>query len=52
MKYNRQRIICVALITCYEDLTLAGANDNKKFRKTVKPLFGSKTKSKSQTALV
>ena len=52
MKYKRQRIICVALLTYYEDLTLTGANDNKKLWKTVKPLFGNKAKGKSQTAVV
>ena len=57
MKYNKQRNICVALLTktkrkYYEDLRLSYVNDNKKFWKTVKPLFGNKIKCKSQTTLV
>ena len=57
MKYNKQRNICVALLRktkrkYYEDFRLSYVNDNKKFRKTVKPLFGNKTKCKIQRALV
>ena len=55
MKYNKQRNIGVALLRktkrkYYEDLRLSDANDNKKFWKTVEPLFGNKIKYKSQTA--
>ena len=57
MKYNKQRNICVALLRktkrkYYEALKLSDANDNKKFWKTAKPLFGNKIKCKSQIALV
>ena len=56
MKYNKQRNIGVALLRktkskYYEDLRLSDANDNKKFWKTVEPLFGNKIKYKSQTTL-
>ena len=36
----------------FKDFKLSDINDNKKFWKTVKPLFGNKIKHKSQTALV
>ena len=57
MKYNKQRNICVALHRktkrkYFKDLRLSDVNDNKKFWKTVKPLFGNKIKCKSQIALV
>ena len=57
MKYNKQRNIRVALLRktkrkYYEDLRLSDVNDNKKFWKTVKPLFGNKSRCKSQIALV
>ena len=57
MKYNKQRNICVALLRktkrkYYEALKLSDANDNKKFWKTAKPLFGNKIKCKSQIELV
>ena len=56
MKYNKQRNICVTFLRktkrkYYEDLRLSDANDNKKFWKTLKPLFGNKIKCKSQIAL-
>ena len=57
MKYSKQRNICVALLRktkrkYYKDLRLSDVNDNKKFWKTIKPLFGNKIKCKSQVALV
>ena len=57
IKYSEQRNICVALLRktkrkYYEALKLSDVNDNKKFWKTVKPLFGNKIKCKSQIALV
>ena len=55
MKYNKQRNVCVALLRKtkrkhYENLRLSDVNDNKKFWKTVKPLFGNKIKCKRQIA--
>ena len=49
MKYNKQKNICVALLwktkrKYCEALKLSDVNDNKKFLKTVKPLFGNKIK--------
>ena len=57
MKYSKQRNICVALLRktkrkYYKDLRLSDVNDNKKFWKTIKSLFGNKIKCKSQVALV
>ena len=49
MKYNKQKNICVASLRktkrkYYEALKLSDVNDNKKFLKTVKPLFENKIK--------
>ena len=57
MKYKKKRNICVALLRktkrkYYEALKLSDVNDNKKFWKTVKPLFGNKIKCKGLLALV
>ena len=57
MKYNKERNICTALLRktkrkYYEDLRLSDVNNNKKFWKTGKPLFGNKIKCKSQIAQI
>ena len=56
MKCNKHKNIWLNLLRkikkkYYEDLKLSDVNDNRKFWKTIKPLFGNKIKSKSQIAL-
>ena len=55
-KYNNQGNICVGLVKktkrkYYKDLRLSDVNDNKKFWKTVKSLFGDKIKYKKSSSI-
>ena len=55
--YNKQRNICVSLIkqeikSLLSNLKTKDVNDNKTFRKTVKPLFTDKVQIKSKITLM
>ena len=55
--YKKQINICVSLLRkakgkYYRDLSMADVTDNKKFRKTVKPLSGNKIKRNPNITLV
>ena len=56
LRYNKQRNLCVTLLRkakkkYYTDLKMSDINDNKKFWKNVKPIFGNKNKGNRTTAL-
>ena len=56
LRYNKQRNICVTLLSkakkkCYSDAKISDINDNKKFWKSVKPIFGNKNKGNKTIAL-
>ena len=51
-KYKKQRNVCVYLLKndrkdCYENIYSSSLTDSNKFWKTLKPIFGSKIKSKN-----
>ena len=55
--YNKQRNICVSLIkqeikSLLSNLKTKDVNDNKTFRKAVKPLFTDKVQIKSKITLM
>ena len=57
IRYKKQINVCVLLLRKakrkhYEDPIISGVNDNKKFWKRVKPLFGHKIKGNPNIALV
>ena len=56
LRYNKQRNLCVTLLRkakkkYYTDLKMSDINDNKKFWKNVKPIFGNKNKGNKSKAL-
>ena len=57
VRYKKQRNVCVFLLkkakkNYFENLDLCDVNDNKKFWKTVKPVFANKIKSTNNITLV
>ena len=55
-KYRKQRNICVHLLrrakrNYYNDLDLSNVTDNRKFWKTIRPLFANKIKVKNKITL-
>ena len=54
-KYRKQRNICVHLLRRakrnYNDLDLSNVTDNRKFWKTIRPLFANKIKVKNKITL-
>ena len=55
-KYRKQRNICVHLLrrakrNYYNDLNLSNVTDNRKFWKTIRPLFANKVKVKNKITL-
>ena len=55
-KYRKQRNICVHLLrrakrNYYNDLDLSNVMDNRKFWKTIRPLFANKIKVKNKITL-
>ena len=56
-KYKKQRNVCVYLLKkakkdYYENIDVSNLTDSNKFWKTVKPIFGSKIKSRNSITLV
>ena len=56
LRYDKQRNLCVTLLRkakkkYYTDLKMSEINDNKKFWKNVKPIFGNKSKGNKNIAL-
>ena len=55
LRYNKQRNLCVTLLRkikkYYTDLKMSDINDNKKFWKNVKPIFGNKNKGNKTIVL-
>ena len=51
MRYNKQRLLRKAKKKYYTDLKMSDINDNKKFWKNVKPIFGNKNKGNKTIAL-
>ena len=56
-KYKKQRNVCVYLLkkgkeVYYENFDISNLTDSNKVWKTVKPIFGSKIKSKNSITLV
>ena len=56
LKYNKQRNLCVTLLRkakkkYYINLKISDINDNKKFWKNVKPMFGNKNKGNKTITL-
>ena len=55
-KYKKQRNVCVYLIKkgkkdYYENIDVSNSTDSNKFWKTVRPIFGSKIKSRNSITL-
>ena len=55
--HKKQRNLCVKILrqnkkSCYAQLDPKVVSDNKKFRKTVKPLFSNKIQSNSSITLI
>ena len=55
--YNKQRNLCVSLIRSekkdfFSNINTCDITDNKTFRKTVKPFFTDKIKTKSKITLI
>ena len=56
LRYNKQKNLCETLLrkakrNYYTDLKMSDINDNKKFWKNVKPIFGNKSKGNKTVAL-
>ena len=56
LRHNKQRNLCETLLrkakkNFYTDLKMSDINDNKKFWKNVKPIFGNKNKGNKTVAL-
>ena len=55
--YNKQRNICVKMVKKakkehYQNISLSEITDNKKFWKTISPLFGNKVKTNQKINLI
>ena len=56
LRYNKQRNLCITLLRkakrkYYTDLKMSDINDNKKFWKNVKSIFGNKNKENKTVVL-
>ena len=56
-KHKKQRNVCIHLLKkakkdYYENIVVSNLTDSNKFWKTVKPIFGSKIKSRNSITLV